>query len=168
MALHSAEQTQHAPLSGIRTHYFGNQGTSASIFRQQGHENRDVHGLSHCRLRPTFSDSLVKANVCHLECIDTDMILLIPRVEKYYVWIMEVSVVASLNIIKHGVLLLSTEEKVLFLSVFWASKNLQLEYARFSGSIYVILNKYLKYKYPCCIIFLYCQLYRVYGVWEIF
>ena len=80
MALNSAEQTQHVTLSGIRTHYLGNQEASAPLLRLQGHENRDAYGSSHYGLRTNLSDTLVEASVWHLECIDTDMILLIVRV----------------------------------------------------------------------------------------
>ena len=58
----------------------GNQVASAPLLRLQGHEDRDVYGPSHCRLRPTCSDRLVEANGWHLGCIDSDMILLILRV----------------------------------------------------------------------------------------
>jgi hypothetical protein len=79
-ALHSAEQTQHVPLSGIRTHCLSHQEASAPLLILQGHENRDLYGSSHSGLRPTLSDTLVESSGWHLECIDTDMILLIPRV----------------------------------------------------------------------------------------
>jgi len=58
MALHSAEQTQHVTLSGIRTQYID----FTPLLRQQGHEDHDVYGLSHCGLRTTFSDTLVEAS----------------------------------------------------------------------------------------------------------
>jgi len=80
MALHSAEQTQHVPLSGIRTQYFDNQEASVPILRLEGQEILDDYGSSRYGLRPTLSHRRGEANGWHLECIDTDMILLIVRV----------------------------------------------------------------------------------------